>query len=284
MARNGVVHPPLSITTCWLIERDRNVFLEYYNNVNYNWGRPGACYGGENEAGPESSHECNFVGNYYKLGPGSPKTGSVFVDITNNRNRKTSTGPSRWYISGNVMEGDSIATKDNWQAVKNSTSYTLDSLRSDTLITRQEKYYWPRGNQYDYADYQTPTESAEEAFEQVLDKVGTINRDEVEKRIIKEVANGEACYQGASKKGAGFIDTPLDTEGWVEYEKAEAPADEDHDGMADAWERDNGLDPQNPDDGRLVITREGYTALEVYLNSLMGEVIPIEHKVNKAKP
>ena len=40
--------------------------------------------------------------------------------------------------------------------------------------------------------------------------------------------------------------------------------------MADEWEVDNGLDPENPDDGRLVITREGYTALEVYLNSLMG--------------
>ena len=206
------------------------------------------------------------------------------MNITNNRNRKTSTGPSRWYIRGNVMEGDAIATKDNWQAVKNSTSYALDSLRSDTLVTRQEKYYWPRGNQYAYADYQTPTESAEEAFEHVLDKVGTINRDEVEKRIIKEVANGEAYYQGNSRKGAGFIDTPLDAEGWVEYEKAKAPADEDHDGMADQWETDNGLDPQNPDDGRQVITREGYTALEVYLNSLMGEKIPIEYQDIEVKP
>ena len=265
-------------------ERDRNVFLEYYNNVNYNWGRPGACYGGENEAGPESSHECNFVGNYYKPGPGTPTAGNVFVNITNNRNRKTSTGPSRWHISGNVMEGAPIATKDNWQAVQNSTSYTLDALRSDTLITRQEKYYWPRENQYDYADYQTPTESADEAFKHVLEKVGTINHDEVERRIIEEVASGKAYHQGHSRKGAGFIDTPLDAEGWVEYEEAKAPADEDHDGMADDWETAHGLDPKHPDDGRMVITREGYTALEVYLNSLMGEFIPIELKDVKAHP
>ncbi len=257
--------------------QDRNVMLEYYNNVNYNWGRAGACYGGESEAGPQSSHECNFVGNYYKPGPGSPQSGNVFIDISNNRKGKTSSRPSRWYFSGNVMEGDATATNDNWHGVKNSTVYTLDDLRSDTLITRQLKYYWPEANEYDYADYQTPTETAREAYGHVLSRVGTIRRDAVEQRIIDEVAGGKAMYQGNSKRGAGFIDSPRDAEGWVDYETAEAPADNDHDGMADEWETANGLDPANPDDGRQVVSREGYTALEVYLNSLMGEHITMVH-------
>jgi hypothetical protein len=41
--------------------------------------------------------------------------------------------------------------------------------------------------------------------------------------------------------------------------------------MSDEWERTHGLDPSNPDDRNKVISKEGYTALEVYLNSLMGE-------------
>ena len=42
--------------------------------------------------------------------------------------------------------------------------------------------------------------------------------------------------------------------------------------MPDAWELANGLDPTNPED-RNMKTSEGYTALEVYLASLMGENI-----------
>ncbi len=258
------------------VDQDRNVFLEYYNNVNYNWGGTGACYGGENEAGIQSSHECNFVGNYYKPGPGSPKSGNVFVSISKNRSGKTSTGPSRWYFEGNKMEGNDAATRDNWQAVKNNSGYSIEKIRSDTLITRQEKYYWPRANKYDYADYQTPTESADEAYSHVVAHAGTINRDYVEQRIISEVAAKAATYQGASRKGMGYIDHPSDAEGFPDYPQAVAPRDDDHDGMADDWETAHGLDPSNPDDRNLTPTAEGYTALEVYLNSLMGEHIAMD--------
>ncbi|MDE6158317.1 MAG: hypothetical protein K2F78_09280, partial [Muribaculaceae bacterium] len=48
-----------------------------------------------------------------------------------------------------------------------------------------------------------------------------------------------------------------------------APADTDGDGMPDSWERSVGLDPSTPDNN--TVNTEGYTALEVYLNSLMGE-------------
>ena len=60
---------------------DKNVFLEYQNNVNFNWGRRNSCYGGENEAGEGSSHWCNFVGNYYKPGPAHPED-NVFIELS----------------------------------------------------------------------------------------------------------------------------------------------------------------------------------------------------------
>ena len=44
--------------------------------------------------------------------------------------------------------------------------------------------------------------------------------------------------------------------------------------MDDAWELANGLDPTNPDDRNLRV-ESGYTVLEVYLNSLVGEEIPL---------
>ena len=48
--------------------------------------------------------------------------------------------------------------------------------------------------------------------------------------------------------------------------------DTDGDGMPDEWERANGFDPSDAADGNY-INPEGYTALEKYLCSIMGEEI-----------
>lgn len=51
------------------------------------------------------------------------------------------------------------------------------------------------------------------------------------------------------------------------FSVAAAPADSDHDGMPDAWEREHGLDPANSDD-RNGLGSNGYTNLDNYLNSI----------------
>jgi len=253
---------------------DRNVFLEYYNNVNYNWSRVNSCYGGENEAGTYSTHECNFVGNYYKPGAATP-SGSYFIELSAARSGKTLTKASRWYFDDNKMEGNTSATSNNWNAVNNRTGFSKTALRSDTLITTQERYY-PGKLKYEYADYMTPTESAEDAYQHVLARVGTIHRDSVERRVVKDVANKSYTFKGASRNKGGIIDTPADAEGFLEYAEATPVVDNDHDGMADDWELEHGFDPSNPDDRNQVASAEGYTALEVYLNSLMNEPIPVQ--------
>ena len=62
---------------------DYVVYLDYINNVVYNYGAgSNGCYGGENTAklvegeynGLNSAHECNFINNYYK--PGANTTNS----------------------------------------------------------------------------------------------------------------------------------------------------------------------------------------------------------------
>ena len=255
---------------------DRNVFMEYMNNVNYNWGKKNSCYGGENEAGTYSSHECNFVGNYYKPGPSTPNN-SYFMELSGARSGKTlNPNPSRWYFADNVMEGNSNATNDNWSAIHNNTTYTVAGMKSETLVypssevTRLDKCKFE-----DYDLYRTPTESAEEAYEHVLAKAGTIRRDVTEQRIVDEVRNKQALYKGTTLKKAGFIDSPEDAEGWPTYDVGLPVVDNDHDGMADDWEVANGFNPADPEDGKLVVSTEGYTALEVYLNSLMGEHVAI---------
>ena len=247
--------------------QDRNVFMEYQNNVNYNWGKPNSCYGGENEAGEGSTHECNFVGNYYKHGPATPAN-SYFMQLSKARKGKTLMGPSLWFFSGNKMEGNKSVTKDNWQAVDNQTGFELKDMQSAKTVYPSK--FHPASNAFDYDVYKTPVESADKAYKRVLAKAGTIRRDAVERRIIDEVKNGTAHYRG-TQGSVGFIDSPADAEGWPVYAQVAPVVDNDHDGMDDAWELKNGLDPNNPDDRNKVFSKEGYTALEVYLNALMSE-------------
>ena len=256
---------------------DRNVFLEYMNNVNFNWGKQNSCYGGENEAGTYSSHECNFVGNYYKPGPARPSSSShYFVEMSAARSGKTLNGPSIWYIADNVIEGRDGATNDNWSAINNNTGYPISEMKSETIIYPSPDYTrLSNATIDDYNRYRTPTESASAAYEHVLAKVGTINRDAVERRVLEDVITGNPLYKGAKLKKAGIIDTPADAEGFPDYPVATPYIDLDHDGMADEWEVANGFNPSDPEDGKTVATSEGYTALEVYLNSLMGEKINI---------
>ena len=247
--------------------QDRNVFMEYQNNVNYNWGKPNSCYGGENEAGPGSTHECNFIGNYYKPGPATPDS-SHFVQLSQARKGKTLTGPSHWYFSGNVMEHNRHATRHNWQAIDNLTGFALAQLRSDTLLSHSTL----QGSAFTFDSYRTTAESARKAYRHVLKRAGTINRDTVEQRIVDEVEHGTARYKGSLGR-PGFIDSPADAEGWPQYPVVPPLPDGDHDGMPDDWEKEHNLNPNDPED-RNTLTKAGYTALEVYMNSLMGEQTP----------
>lgn len=238
---------------------DKNVFLEYQNNVNFNWGRRNSCYGGENEAGEGSSHECNFVGNYYKPGPAHPED-NVFIELSAARKGKTLTGPSLWYIDGNVMEGQQV--KDNWQLISNKTGFTVEQMKQAQPIRKTA-----------YEAYLTVAESAKKAYRHVLEKAGTVHRDVVERRLIDDVKCGQPRFSGQSAHRQGIIDSPADADGWPTYAPATPVADNDHDGIADEWERACGLNPSDPEDGKKVVSPEGYTALEVYLCSLMGERI-----------
>jgi len=124
---------------------------------------------------------------------------------------------------------------------------------------------------------------AAEAFHLVMNNVGAIfpKRDVIDSRIINEVKSGTATYGGRyyailnnldTTKIYGIIDSQSDVGGWPLLNSIEAPADTDHDGMPDSWENANGLDKNNPND-RNNINSAGYTMLELYINSLVPELI-----------
>ena len=117
------------------------------------------------------------------------------------------------------------------------------------------------------------THTAEQAYDLVLAHAGcSKQRDIIDIRIIEETQNGTATYIGSVTKGAenapGLIDLPVDvkpegsTGAWPELSNGGVTADELRD--------TDGLNPKDASDGvTTTLSKEGYTNLEVYMNSLV---------------
>ena len=195
--------------------------VDFRNNVVYNFVT--SAYGGEGGV-------YNFVHNYYKRGPSS-RSGHFLTPYPHRV-----IGYGKWHITGNVMVGNEAMTKDNWRGV-------------DRKVPRSDKPF-PTAN--------ITTQTAEEAYKLVLDKVGAIypKRDAVDIRVINEVKNGTGKIINSQKEVGGYPE--LRTYG--------VPADSDHDGMPDDWERKHGFNPDAAADGAQDEDKDGYTNLEEYLN------------------
>jgi len=225
--------------------------MDYRNNVVYNWG-------GNSTYGGESAGKYNMVNNYYKYGPAtSAKSRLVQADIDAGT---TVILPrhGKYYLSGNYIYGNATYTADNRLALYNKTGFPLDSV----IVTTP------------YACYPATTHSAVKAFEKVLAFVGcSLQRDTVDGRLVQEAKTGTCTFTGSNGSTNGLIDTQSDVGGWPTYNGTSAPVDTDIDGMPDAWETANGLNPNSAADGNaFTLSTEGYTNLEVYLNSLVGAI------------
>lgn len=239
---------------------DGTKWVDYRNNVVYNWGYKTA-YGGGHHG------EINIVGNYYKPGPASQH--HRILDVADD-------GTGRYYVHGNIMEGDPQATLDNRSAIgdrpgkpyiptaKNKKKTT--GIASGAIPARGEE------SASCIVDTPFPYEAIEEdepdvAYRRVLADAGCSRvRDSYDKAVIKQVKKGLGTF---GEKG--IIDSPDDAGGWPKLKSRKPRKDSDGDGMPDRWEKQNGLDPHNPDDASAYTLSKEYTNIECYLNSLVDK-------------
>jgi hypothetical protein len=234
-------------------------YLDIRNNVVYNWTAR------TTDGGVKA---LNYVNNYYKPHPQNKfVTWLLKLDPLN-----PAWGTESYYMVGNVMEGFDYE-KDNWKAFQNGPEVEKQVRVDRELFPSYVK-----------------THTAREAFTNVLADVGANfpKQDVVDLHILKDARDGTAEFIGTrgptygdrpSPNIPGFIDTQSDDKSalgsknfpWPEYNTYNVPVDSDHDGIPDDWEKAHGLNPNDPSDANKDLNGDGYTNLEKYLNSLVGE-------------
>jgi len=203
-------------------------FMDFRNNVFFNWKGTGKGGASGYNADTDAVTAYNFVNNYYVAGPDS-KGAHAFDEKS---------PVAKAYFAGNWMNHAEPA--DPWSLV---TGVQADGYRQTAPIPMAP----------------VTTEPADGAFRAVLAKAGAGRvRDSVDERIMAGVAKGQGR----------IIDSQDDVGGWPELATGPAPPDGDRDGMPDAWEAAQGLNPADPADGATDRNGDGYTNLEEYLNGL----------------
>lgn len=239
------------------------------NNVIYNWWNR-SVDGGDNTS------LFNIINNYYKPGPITPLDKPISYRILKpeaGRDKSQPVSFGKAYVNGNIVDGNSKVTKNNWDG----GVQVFDEAHADEHMANikvDQPFDMPPVAIMD----------AKAAYSFVLSNVGANfpRRDAVDARIVKTVKTGKAIYvENAPEFTSPFVKRRLPADsyklgiitdirqvgGLPEY-KGESYLDTDGDGMPDAWEKTNGLNPNNPADATLDCNGDGYTNIEKYINGI----------------
>ena len=226
--------------------------VDFRNNVIYNWGA--------NNAYAAEGGSYNLVNNYYKPGPAS-KTNKYFINpyADDGKNHQPAGIFGRFYLKGNVMEGNPAITKNNVSGVKMGSNFVelAPNVSLNELISNTE-----------FSIPKPKTQSASKAYQSVLKNAGCSSvRDVLDMRYVNETRTGTFTYKGSKGSTNGLIDSQNDVGGWPEYISLPAPKDTNRDGIPDGW-----LEKKYPGKNATDVDKNGYTYLEVYLNELVKKV------------
>jgi len=205
---------------------------QYVNNIVYNWDNAAYIMGGDSEG----SSYVNVSGNYFIQGPNKGGT-------------PISTGNLDFHIYAD----------DNW------FDKTLDGTLNGYLIPQSEYSGGPDFQASPYNYPVLPSIPASNLYNDLLPTVGASlpYRDYVDYYVVNEVKSLGFKGELISTENALPFGAPSNWTLWTGTTRL----DTDKDGMPDAWETANGLDPNVATDA-VAIAANGYTNIENYINSL----------------
>ena len=246
---------------------------QYVNNVVYNWGN-GGCY---IMSDSEGDSWADIENNYFIRGQWNSATDPFVRGIKS----------FRYYGAGNYYD-------DNKDGVVNGHEMTVDEMKGaqdgtapystwfsslDALNANITEYNTTATEQIQLIPEISNKMTAAEALDWITKNVGPSLPvyDEVDQYLIDELLsygtvgtkNGITSIKQLPHKGTGVIS------GGVK------PQDTDGDGIPDAWEIANGLNPNDASDA-VAINADGYTNIEAYSHTINAPYPYIKKPINFA--
>ncbi|QIP13597.1 polysaccharide lyase [Spirosoma aureum] len=248
-----------------------NGIFNFANNVIFNWVH-------RSTDGGDYTAMYNIINNYYKPGPETPKNSPIGYRILkpeSGRSKLSYRVYGRAYVNGNIVDGNEKVTKDNWDG-----GVQVEDMPDAGKYTANMKWNEPLPMP------KITILPAKQAYDYVLVNAGATlpKRDPVDTRVVEQVRTGKIAYKEGVKLPEsqfkhrrlpldsyknGIITDPIQVGGYPEY-TGKPYVDSDKDGMPDAWETKNGLNPNDAADARQDKNKDGYTNIEDYLNSVVS--------------
>jgi len=243
--------------------------FNFVNNVIFNWWNRSVDGGDYNSL-------FNIINNYFKPGPITPLDKPISYRILKPEAGRDTSKPvtfGKAYVSGNIVEGNDKVTKNNWDGgVQLSEQHQAGDYLQKIRVDKP------------FAMPPITIMDTKQAYKFVLENAGADfpKRDAVDTRVVKTVMTGKAIYVknapefipkyvkrrlpvDSYKKG---IITDIRQVGGLPEYKGQPYLDSDNDGMPDAWEKANGLNPNDPTDAVKDCNGDGYTNIEKYINGI----------------
>jgi hypothetical protein len=254
----------------------------FVNNVIFNWRH-------RTTDGGDGTSRVNSIANYFKPGPGTPTDRPIGHRILKAESRTKPPADKefgRFYVAGNVIEGNERVTADNWAGGVQFADE--EDVKGESLDAYNRRYLSASRAAEPLPMAPLRITTAQEAYEEVLAGAGATlpRRDAVDERIVKTVRTGdvgppvaepdlfdkldqvkytaERVRELVKLVPLGFITDPAQVGGYPEYRGA-AHADADGDGMPDGYEQTHGLNPADAADAAADPDGDGYTTIEAFL-------------------
>ena len=224
-------------------------FVDYRNNVIYNWGS-NTIYAGE-------GGNYNIINNYFKYGPTTNKSARFRIASPGRREEAPAIPFGKWHVSGNHVDEAAEVTNNNHLGIYMGNGGTAED-KKNTLVDKA------------FSAEEITFQNALDSYDAVLRSAGaSYSRDTLDTRVINDVKNRTGKLidvQGGFPHGTPYEQSKI---AWPFLRSLAAPLDSDKDGMPDDWEIKNKLDPHDASDHSKVSNHSFYTNIELYLNSLL---------------
>ncbi|MBU6181162.1 MAG: hypothetical protein KGR69_15955, partial [Verrucomicrobia bacterium] len=200
-------------------------------------------------------YRLNAVGNVFRTGSAFPY-GMWDDQIL----RAPSAGGNELFVSGNTMSlHPGRRDYELFYCCNDYATVTLPDATPRSATARTTRHPFPPVTYTDAAVLR----------ETLLAQAGAFPRDPMDQRLVRPVQEDRIDPAAPNTNPAGDHLLSAYTGG-----APAASADQDNDGMPDAWETARGLDPSTPDHAGRDLSSAGYDNLEIYLHELSaGRVV-----------